>query len=190
MIDLECLDGDSDKPALIEISAIMFNIKTGKNLSRFTMLVDPASSVKHGLDVAGETVKWWLTQDRDAVNEVFVSAIQTGLELPFVLERFNNWFQECLKEHDVDHATLWGNGSSADCVWIENAYKAVGAKCPVHFRHYRDVRTMVDLGKSILDIDPKKTMKFVGTAHKGLDDCSHQIKYVSKIYKELERNNG
>ncbi|EPP20563.1 ATP-dependent 26S proteasome regulatory subunit [Vibrio fluvialis I21563] len=44
---------------------------------------------------------------------------------------------------------------------------------------------MVDLGKSLLDFDPKRDMPFEGIRHDALSDAIHQAKYVSAIYQRL-----
>ena len=44
---------------------------------------------------------------------------------------------------------------------------------------------MVDLGRSLRGIDPKKELTIEGTAHNALDDAKFQARYVSEIYMAL-----
>jgi hypothetical protein len=53
------------------------------------------------------------------------------------------------------------------------------------FWHERDVRTVVELGRSILGYDPKRDMPFDGAVHNALEDAQHQVKYVSAIIQLL-----
>jgi hypothetical protein len=48
-----------------------------------------------------------------------------------------------------------------------------------------DVRTIVELGRKLLNFDPKKDMPFKGEKHNALADAIHQAKYVSAIYQKL-----
>jgi len=56
---------------------------------------------------------------------------------------------------------------------------------PWFFANDRDVRTIVDLGRQLRNIDPKKDLELEGTAHNALDDAKFQVRYVSAIYQAL-----
>lgn len=74
----------------------------------------------------------------------------------------------------------WGNGSTFDITILEAWFNAVGVRCPWKFWNVRDVRTAVDL----LGINPKEFTRD-GTYHNALDDCLHQIKYLTSGTKTL-----
>lgn len=188
MVDLECLSGNSHNPVILQIAAVMFDLRTGKTFEEFNMFINPKSCIEYGLEINGETVAWWLNQDKDAINQILIKSIQEGHKLSDVLDQFTDWYKNCLKNHNMNYATLFGNGPSADCVWIDSLYKATDKENPFKYFNDRCVRTFVDLGRDLLNYDPKKTMKFNGVKHDGIDDAKHQIKYVSAIYKKLKKS--
>jgi exodeoxyribonuclease VIII len=100
-----------------------------------------------------------------------------------VSAEFNNWINNVKKDLGAKSVRIWGNGMLADNRWLLSAYKAVGLKPAWKYNEDNDVRTIVDLGRRLLDIDPKTDMEFVGDKHNALDDCIHQIKYVCNIAK-------
>lgn len=80
---------------------------------------------------------------------------------------------------------VWGNGATFDNVILGNAYKATRLRQPWFFANDRDVRTIVDLGRQLRGIDPKKDLELEGVAHNALDDAKFQVRYVSEIFKAL-----
>lgn len=185
MLDLETL-GNKNAPALTQFSAVLFDIETGKLLGEeFDELINPSSCVKYGLEVDGDTVAWWLTQERTALVDIVCASITEGQDLDVVLKMFNKWVAMIENNYNCN-LKFHSNGVLADAKWSESAYMATGVKMPWKYYQHEDVRTLVSLGKRIYGIDPKKTMKFKGTKHNAIDDCKHQIRYCSAIYKEAK----
>lgn len=89
-----------------------------------------------------------------------------------------------LRSHTVQ---LWGNGCSFDNVILRRAYALTDTPFAVPFWNDRDVRTMVELGKSV-GINPRYDIPFEGDMHNALSDARHQVKYVSAIWKRLTAN--
>lgn len=195
MLDLETLETNSS-PALLEISAVNFNRDTGKIGSRFSTLIKPQSCIRAGLDIDGETVKWWLTQDQEAIERVLIAAINEGKELKNALLSFSNWIsllREKVQEVNPDlkvKLRVWGNGIIADNVWLQSAYEVTGLEFPIRHNEHRDVRTVLDMAEHILGYDLKESVEFTGLKHVSLDDCIHQIKQVSKAYMEIRKLKG
>ncbi|WP_314731978.1 3'-5' exonuclease [Escherichia coli] len=54
----------------------------------------------------------------------------------------------------------------------------------VHYYNDRDVRTIVELGKTI-DFDARTVIPFEGVRHNALDDARHQAKYVTATIQKL-----
>lgn len=71
-------------------------------------------------------------------------------------------------------------GTKPGCAVLSMGFNAVGVRCPWKFWNVRDVRTAVDL----LGINPKEFTRD-GTYHNALDDCLHQIKYLTSGTKTL-----
>jgi len=187
MVDLESL-GNKDKPVLMQLSAVLFNRHTGKNLEEFNEFICPKSGIDAGLDVQGDTVAWWLTQDKEVIKKVFVKAILEGLPLKEVLEKFNAFLEAMKEKYNVESIILHGNGLISDGVWIMSAYKAVNVDNPFKYYEYQDVRTLCQVGYDVLGVNFKASTKFVGNQHDGLDDCKHQIKYCTKYMKALKKH--
>ena len=183
MLDVETL-GVGNSPVLLQIAAIPFDIETGETFAGFNQFINPKSCIKSGLEIDSGTVKFWLNEDLEAIQKVLIAAIESEDSLDIVLSMFSI-FVERVENFHKKKVRVWGNGVLADNKWIESAYIKLGKKLPWKYNANSDVRTLVDLGKRLLDIDPKNTIEFTGTKHDAIDDCLHQIKYCSEIYKKL-----
>lgn len=176
MIDIETLS-TSKNAAIVSIGAVFFNIETGELGRTFYQLVSQKSCVDLGLEVNAETLAWWQKQDdevRIALNSI------NGVHLAVALYNLTSFISsEC-----GDKAVVWGNGPSFDCAILATAFNAVDMKLPWRYSNERCVRTMVELGRTLLNVDPKHE-KMIGTAHNALADAEHQARYVSKIYQGL-----
>jgi hypothetical protein len=186
MVDLETL-GTNGSPVIIQFSGVIFDRITGKTFQEFNEFITPTSGIAAGLSIDGETIAWWLTQEKKVVHDVFLNAITNGKELAKVLMTFSKFINDVKKTHNVDSVHLWGNGILSDNLWIQSNFEAVGLANPFQYNEHKDVRTLVQIGKDILNKDYKDIMKFSGDPHNALDDCFHQIKYCVKIQKELKK---
>ena len=177
MLDIETL-GNSSNAAIVQIAACFFDIETGDIGAEFDILVDIQDSAAYGA-IDPSTIKWWFGQSEQAQKVITDGFTQ----LEHALHEFKDFLYG--DEESTSKIQVWGNGSGFDNVILANAYKAL--KMPVPWKHWndRDVRTIVELGRSIKNVDPKKYMPFDGTPHNALDDAKHQAKYVSEIYRAL-----
>ncbi len=184
MIDLETM-GKGDNAAIVSIGACFFDPATNEIGAEFEVAVDLGSSVDAGGQMDADTVLWWLKQDDDTRGKL----LRTCLVLPSALQRFNHFLQQ---HGDSENIKVWGNGASFDLVILRNAFTHVGSDkyVPWQFFNERDVRTVVDMGRRILNIDPKRDVPFEGVRHSALADAVHQAKYVSHIWQALVRNTG
>ena len=183
MLDLETLD-NTNSPAIIQIAAVSFNLEDGECGKEFNVLINPKSCLDIGLTINGETVGWWLSQEKTVIEKVFINSITNGLNITDALDSFSS-FLNSLKTNENDIIHLWGNGTLADGKWIESAYLATKKKMVWKYSSHEDVRTLVSLGKRILKRDLKEETDFVGEKHNAIDDCKHQIKYCHNIYKAI-----
>jgi len=180
MVDVETI-GNESTPIIIQLSAVIFNIETGETYEEFDQLIDPATSVKYGLNSSASTIDWWLIQPKEAFNKVVVKAINEGLDICVVLDNFAKFIETAKKNHKVKAIKWYGNGD--DWSWVASNYYATKRNPPVPFWDSLDVRTPVEWGIKILNINPKKTTVFQGIKHDAISDCTHQIKYLCEIYK-------
>lgn len=174
MLDIETM-GTSSNAAIFSIGACYFDITTGEIGRTFERLIDLRSSEHFG-HIDADTVMFWMRQSDEArakLNEIEGGGIKQ------VLSHFANFLG------DSGNLTVWGNGCGFDNVVLRNALQATETDCDMPFWNDRDVRTIVDLGRRILDFDPKHDMEFEGVKHSALADAIHQAKYVSAIYQKL-----
>lgn len=181
MLDLETL-GNKTSPVIIQIAAVPFTLNEGTLCGEyFEELIDPTSCVKKGLNVDGDTVTWWLKQDKDVVRKVFSESVNAK-PIDEVLMEFSEWIRNLQLQGEI---RVWGNGLMSDNRWLLSAFEKCGIQNPIRHWQHSDVRTLVDLGENILGRDWKSETVFVGEKHNAIDDCKHQIEYVCKIYEEL-----
>lgn len=177
MLDLETM-GNKSNAALISLGAVEFNLDTGETGREFYNRIDLQSCLDVGLVVNASTVYWWLTQNRQAQEEV----AKGGDELTAVLVNFHGWLWQCIKG-----VKLWGNGARFDIGILEDAYVAIGYKImPWGFRDERDLRTLAAFAPEIkARFATERKSKMV--EHHPIDDCKMQIAYASEIWKKLNR---
>lgn len=180
MLDLETT-GNGSTANIIQISAVQFD-RVGNTYSEFNVLVDRQSGLDLGLVEDQSTLDWWNRQSDEVKAIVFDTSIPR-MPIKEALESYINWIRGL--DINLVSATEWGNGSGFDCVIINNAMTLAGLTSPIKFWNHRDVRTVADISKTLLDLDIKKSTDFSGVAHNAIDDCKHQIKYVTSTLKRI-----
>lgn len=182
MVDMETMGNGPDAP-IVSIGAVFFDPSTGNTGAEFYRVVSLESSMSFGMKPDALTIQWWLKQSSEARSAILVDeamGLRESLELlaDFIAENAANG------SHTVQ---LWGNGCSFDNVILRRAYALTDTPFAVPFWNDRDVRTMVELGKSV-GINPRYDIPFEGDMHNALSDARHQIKYVSAIWQRLTAN--
>ena len=175
MIDLETLD-TKPSAAIVSIGACGFEITNGDIGNTFYQKVALSSAID-GRTISADTLKWWMTQDRDVRASTFdgVTLFPQALRdlAAFVLQI----------EDEVGCAChVWGNGSTFDISILEDAYRQHGIPVPWKFYNVRDVRTIVHVAECLLSRDD---VPFEGVPHNALDGAKHQAKYVSLMWSAL-----
>lgn len=170
MIDIETMATGS-MASIVSIGAVEFNMNTGDTGKEFYVNISLQSCIEKGLKVDGNTVMWWMAQSDEARNALTVN--------PKSLEDALVDFSEFLEECDVENCEIYGNGPKFDLGILTDAYEACGASIPWKFWMERCVRTV------LMFLPHERGMtKFNGTAHNALDDCHHQIKYCTQVWKK------
>lgn len=182
MVDMETMGNSPDAP-IVSIGAVFFDPSTGNTGAEFYHVVSLESSMSFGMKPDASTIQWWLKQSSEARSAILVDeaiGLLETLELlaDFIAENAANG------SHTVQ---LWGNGCSFDNVILRRAYALTDIPFAVPFWNDRDVRTMVELGKSV-GINPRFDIPFEGDMHNALSDARHQVKYVSVIWQRLTAN--
>lgn len=182
MVDMETMGNSPDAP-IVSIGAVFFDPSTGNTGAEFYRVVSLESSMSFGMKPDASTIQWWLKQSSEARSAILVDeamGLRESLELlaDFIAENAANG------SHTVQ---LWGNGCSFDNVILRRAYALTETPFAVPFWNDRDVRTMVELGKSV-GINPRFDIPFEGDMHNALSDARQQVKYVSAIWQRLTAN--
>lgn len=182
MVDLETMGSGPDAP-VVSIGAVYFDPSTGNTGAEFYQVVSLESSMSFGMKPDASTIQWWLKQSSEARSAILVDEAMGLLE---TLELLADFIAENAANgsHTVQ---LWGNGCSFDNVILRRAYALTDTPFAVPFWNDRDVRTMVELGKSV-GINPRYDIPFEGDMHNALSDARHQVKYVSAIWQRLTAN--
>lgn len=165
-IDIETLGTRCTAP-ILSIGVQQFDIDTGKLGGTLYLEVDIDSAIRAGR-VQGDTVAWWITQNKNA-QRVFAQS-DKKMHLATALAELATWMRS-----KSFAPRVWGNGATFDIGILEYAYDhgAVGLKEPWHFMNIRDLRTLIDAAESLRGFD-KSVVKSVGTAHNALDDATYQ----------------
>lgn len=175
MIDLETF-GTKSNSVIVSLGAVRFDIETGEMGEEFYARIDIDSCLKAGLEVSGKTIKWWLTQNEAARQEV----AKGGEMLQKVLYDFDSYLGNVgIGNHNI----VWSNGLRFDISLLEDAYNKTDLPVPWEFRYERDVRTLVSFAP---EIKSKTVNTWNGTLHHAIADCKLQIKYCSEIYSKLK----
>lgn len=169
MLDLETM-GTSSNSAIVSIGAVAFNLDTGETGEEFYASINLESCIRVGLEIDASTLMWWMQQDDDARGKIS----NGGSELLITLRAFGDFMQ------NKKHHKIWGNSASFDCGILSNAFNKCDELTPWKFYNERDVRTLVSFNPNI-----KKNVPFEGVKHSPIDDCKHQIKYCSAIWKSM-----
>jgi len=170
MLDLETFSTNSNG-LILSISAVQFDKETGEIGNTFNMRPSIQQQIVKGAHLDGNTIEWWIFQNKDAFSELSKITCDS-------VENVVNAFNEFIKDNNIEF--IWGNGCTFDNVILRNMYLRHSKVFPLGFWCDRDVRTIVDEYK----ID-RGLVEFKGIRHNGLDDCKHQIEYITnKTYRK------
>jgi len=156
MLDLETM-GNGSNAAIVAIGAVAFDVNTRQVGPEFYRVVDLASSIESGGVCDASTIMWWMKQEvkaRLALAAPAVTLIQALCD-------FSTWYA------NVSGDNVWGNGATADNVWLSNSYRRLALNKPWTYRQDRCFRT----ARAMFPNAPKIE---VGVAHNALDDAKSQ----------------
>ncbi|MBP6861331.1 MAG: 3'-5' exoribonuclease [Neisseriaceae bacterium] len=180
MIDIETLGTDHTAP-ILSIGAVFFDPEEGALGRTFYKVIDLISAAEHSI-IDADTVKWWMRQSEEA------RAIFNQYEAVTLSEALNALSEFISENGDPNKIKVWGNGSNFDNTILRVNFDKVGISTPWKFYNDRDVRTIVDVTRSVTGVDVRKEFTLEGTVHNALDDALHQVKYVNHAYKLLRDN--
>ncbi|MFO9890859.1 3'-5' exoribonuclease domain-containing protein [Escherichia sp. WS498] len=172
-VDIETMGTNPDAP-INSIGGKFFDPETGEMGPEFSKTIDAKTG---GGTVDISSIEWWLVQSSEARSAILVNQIP--------LDDALLQFREFISEHsDEKFVQVWGNGATFDNVILRRSCERQGIPCPWRYHNDRDVRTIVELGKTI-GFDARTAIPFEGVPHNALDDARHQAKQVSAIWQKL-----
>lgn len=169
MLDFETL-GNGKNKCVIQVGACYFDRYTGEIGATFERNFDAGSHVKKGAVIDAQTVYWWLSQSKEAINSILAEPRVDVTEGFIALNDF-------LK----DAKQIWSH-ATFDFVTLTETLRQLDIKPSFHYRVCRDLRTLVDLANLTIDKTPR-----TGLHHNGLEDCKHQIKYCVEAINKLKK---
>ena len=179
MIDLETMGKKSNAPIVV-IGAVFFDPQTGEIGPTFYIVISLVDAKDTGAVPDGSTIEWWLAQSSEARSAILVDQVK----LVDALIQFREFINEYSDEKFVQ---VWGNGATFDNTILRTSYERLNIPCPWRYYNDRDVRTIVELGKTI-GFDARTVIPFEGVRHHALDDARHQAKYVTATIQKLIPN--
>ncbi|EFB4362425.1 exonuclease [Escherichia coli] len=179
MIDLETMGKKSNAPIVV-IGAVFFDPQTGEIGPTFYIVISLVDAMDTGAVPDGSTIEWWLAQSSEARSAILVDQVK----LVDALIQFREFINEYSDEKFVQ---VWGNGATFDNTILRTSYERLNIPCPWCYYNDRDVRTIVELGKTI-GFDARTVIPFEGVRHHALDDARHQAKYVTATIQKLIPN--
>ncbi|EJH0878954.1 exonuclease [Escherichia coli] len=179
MIDLETMGKKSNAPIVV-IGAVFFDPQTGEIGPTFYIVISLVDAMDTGAVPDGSTIEWWLAQSSEARSAILVDQVK----LVDALIQFREFINEYSDENFVQ---VWGNGATFDNTILRTSYERLNIPCPWRYYNDRDVRTIVELGKTI-GFDARTVIPFEGVRHHALDDARHQAKYVTATIQKLIPN--
>ncbi|ENF3169192.1 3'-5' exoribonuclease [Escherichia coli] len=179
MIDLETMGKKSNAPIVV-IGAVFFDPQNGEIGPTFYIVISLVDAMDTGAVPDGSTIEWWLAQSSEARSAILVDQVK----LVDALIQFREFINEYSDEKFVQ---VWGNGATFDNTILRTSYERLNIPCPWRYYNDRDVRTIVELGKTI-GFDARTVIPFEGVRHHALDDARHQAKYVTATIQKLIPN--
>ncbi len=179
MVDLETMGKKPGAP-IVSVGAVFFDPASGKTGAEYYQVISLESSMSFGARPDASTILWWLKQSPEARSAIVVDDTVGLVE---ALEQFLDFIAENAA-NGSKNVQLWGNGCSFDCSLLEAAFELADTPFPIPHWNYRDVRTVVELGKAV-GLNSRYDIPFEGDQHNALADARHQVKYVSAIWQRL-----
>jgi hypothetical protein len=136
MVDIETASSSPDA-ALLSIGAAQFD-PYGKDIEhRFYEVISLQSSVDAGGITSPETIKWWMSQNSEVMQECWNNSNERDSQS--VLVDFNSWLS------GLTRLVLWANPPSFDITIVETAMRRLNMKPCWYSCRLMDLRTLRNL---------------------------------------------
>jgi hypothetical protein len=171
MVDLETL-GVGANAVFLSIAAVQFDLESGETGELFNENIHLQSAQDLGLEIEGDTLKWWLMQRPQALQLMFGNPS----DIASVLTRFAI-FMDSFKD-----ARIWGNSARFDMGKLVNAYNKLRFPLPWDPKKEMCYRTLKNLFPNV----PPPASR--AGHHDPLQDCYYQIEHLVAIHKFMQQD--
>ncbi|EPH6098171.1 TPA: 3'-5' exonuclease [Vibrio cholerae] len=189
VLDIETASKRQDA-YIFSASLVTVDIYQRRVINKTYLLISgEGQEYRHKDDVSepDSTMAFWLeqkTKSPEAYAEIFSpEKDEQRLSLAEALHHISLYIKENTPEGTK--AQVMGNGSEFDNVILSHAYQEAGIEQPWHFRGNQSLRTVCLLGRLLLGIDPKYTLKRTTPLHHSLYDSEHEAEYFIEIVSAL-----
>ena len=168
MVDVETTGTSPDHAAIIQISAVKFDL-AGQTVEN--EMFDRCLWMAPGRYWEEDTRTWWGKQNRN----VLLSIQQRAEDPAEVMRDFAQW---------VGHngTRLWAKPTTFEFPMLSSYFRQFDVTNPFHYRYCTDVQSYIlGRGKNIDEVF--KAIPFEGDAHNALHDVLHQIRMVFEASK-------
>jgi DNA polymerase III alpha subunit (gram-positive type) len=173
MLDLETTATDPSHGAIIQLSAVRFNLEEQAiDMDMFDqcLLIPGNRFWEQG------TQDWWVRECPDVLD-----AIWPRMRDPFtVLQAFNQWV---VRDLNYDRPVMWAKPIHFEFPFLQSYYKQYDLSIPFHYSEAQDLRSWCR-AKGIPNLD--RELDFQGTKHNAIHDVLHQI---LTLFNLMERTN-
>lgn len=176
MIDIETLSTSSTAPIL----QIGFAIADASGIHSSGKVTIPVEEIDFLLyPISGETLKWWLSQKKEAIDSVFFPTQANGEinTLAGALMTLTSVIDTAQVEYM--NMTVWANHPQFDIAILANAYETEQVPLPIYpFYKVADYATLRDM----FQVMPKTTNLL---PHDAESDCVYQLSHLLDIFDNM-----
>lgn len=168
MVDLETTGVSPDRTAILQVSAVKFNLSKGTVCPQF---FDRCMSMPGHRFWDESTRNWWAKQKPAVLRDILMRQEPCDK----VLIDLANWARQ------NPTITFWSKPTTFDFTFLQSYYNDIGVISPFHFRRCKDMRSFLDglyYEQGGLADGYEGEVEFVGEAHNALADTLHQLKVL------------
>ena len=173
MVDIETTGTSPDRGAILQISAVKFNLAERKVCHKF---FDKCLSIPPHRGWDEDTRAWWNRQKPATLKEIMAR------QEPYrdVVQQFAQW------AYQTPSLRFWSKPTTFDYMFVASYMKDENLFNPFHYRKATDLRSYLDgmYAPEGLKDGFESEVEFTGEAHNALADTLHQLKvlfhYVDK----------
>lgn len=193
MLDLETL-GNGHNGAIVTLGIIAFDPAQGKVAEEGFYRRIELDCAHFGV-VEESNRSWWDNQGSAERDEALgggngVRGIDSRCPLMEALRDLDLWLEYGGVDLGKDGPwRLWAKPPEFDCRLLREAYERCGLEFPFHFRATRDMRTLIEVAKS-LGIDHDGSVVRTSMRHSALEDARWQARVVCNVYQLMRKRMG